>query len=692
MKKFEAKIKDNKENPFYGSRNLLNAFQQMPKISDESINEISIKRFLDNAYVEAKGDTQKTELFYSILFMLGDISNREHNLFKKKKIAKPDQGGNSLRRVFFYCCNWMLTYNQETKKQFYEFLPIIGEYTNIENIFLHQLVTDRKSGIVKKEFFLPIEISKVTDYIASVISNPKTPDVIHTLWAKFLPRPSFGKRKRVKTVLVGREKSVLKITGENLSVGDTFIVHKSLKEKTIEKEKWEVEFITSLSKKLNWEIIQYPKNLKFVGLEDYKKKYLKMTEAHLFSSKEILNWDKDQLFDWFSTLPSGARFRVQKRLFNLNERKEQITTGKWIGKAGDIADVYTSWQKAKLAAQETLMSLTEEDKSNLTKKELKQLEKNAKVNTGGETLVKLLAKWKGSTLSENEINIVTQSILDKIKVEVPILIFADVSGSMGSSSSLVEGVTFTAREMAALATTAFLLKNPDPELRGMFGIFSSNTNIVSDYSYMRKVQSSTQTNRFLSGGGSKLCTDRKIVDPSKHFLENFQNVKSIMESYDFASTNLVSISDTLKRWVDSDSTVREERIEQILKYPIILTISDGDFNGYGGSADTLRKFQMNMRQWFGWEGITVVWDVKAPTYYGTSEVNKFEGCENAMYFGGTNVGTLNQIFTNINDLDIIDVYLPLQALYRSNRYDAVKELIIKDIPKPQKQAKDKLVS
>jgi len=688
MKTLQAKI-NKSENPFYGSSKLLNMFQQLPKMGSAPI-KTSIYSYLTAAYDECSNDEQKKELFYTILFSIGDVNNREHNLFSVKKMKDVDQGGNSLRKAFFYCLEWMLTFNEETKNQFYEFLPIISEYTNIENLFLHQLRTDRKKGNVTEKLMLPIDIEKVTSYIASVINNPRTTDISHTLWAKFLPRPDFSVRKRTKTVLKGREKSVEKITGKKLEAGQTFILRKELKPETKLKEQFEFNFISSLSKKLGWEIIKYPKNTKFKGLEEYKKKYLKMTEAHLFSSKEILNWDRDAIINWFNTLPSSARFRVQKRIFNLDATKNQVSTKKWITKNGeDIADIYEIWQKGKLAAQETLLSFTTEDKKNMSKTELKQFEKAAKVNTAGETIVNVLAKLKATNLSATEAKLVSQSVIDKIKCDVPVLVFADISSSMQSSSVIIEGVNFTAHELASIAATAFLTKNPDPDLKGLFGVFSTQTIMLSDYNYS-KSKSQSRTNRFTyKQNETQLTKNARLIDTSKHFIDNLKNIREVMNAYDFGSTNIQSIATCLKEWVDSDKTVRNERIEQILKYPVILAVSDGDLNGWGTSKETLLKFQSDMRQWFGWDGIIVIWDVKRETY---GDGNKFDDVQNAMYFGSANISVLNQIFLNINDLDIVDTYLPLLALYRSNRYEPVRELVNRKIKKSRKITEDVKVS
>ena len=43
-----------------------------------------------------------------------------------------------------------------------------------------------------------------------------------------------------------------------------------------------------------------------------------------------------------------------------------------------------------------------------------------------------------------------------------------------------------------------------------------------------------------------------------------------------------------------------------------------------------------------------------------------------MIYIPANPAQIEQFLTNFKDIDIFDVYTPLQSLYRSNRYDLVK--------------------
>jgi hypothetical protein len=55
--------------------------------------------------------------------------------------------------------------------------------------------------------------------------------------------------------------------------------------------------------------------------------------------------------------------------------------------------------------------------------------------------------------------------------------------------------------------------------------------------------------------------------------------------------------------------------------------------------------------------------------------DEFEGVQNVIHYFGWNAGIINQIFCNIHDLDVIDVYTELKSLWLSNRYTAIKQLV-----------------
>ena len=55
----------------------------------------------------------------------------------------------------------------------------------------------------------------------------------------------------------------------------------------------------------------------------------------------------------------------------------------------------------------------------------------------------------------------------------------------------------------------------------------------------------------------------------------------------------------------------------------------------------------------------------------------FDNMENVMYYKGYNIGLINQVFSKLDDLQLIDTYSELNSLYQSNRYELVKNAISK---------------
>ncbi len=666
MKVLNLKEKLTQENPFYGKSALLSLSTQIHKLESDVVNQSQLNQLLSNAWTSCKTEEDKA-LFWILVFSAGDIANRDHNLFRKLKV-KVEGGGNSARNVFYFASVWALTHSKETTTQWYSFMDLIPEYTNWENLFYNGIRTDRKKGTVIEQRKLPIDVKKVAKYLAKIISNPKTPDVTHVILAKFIDKPRTADRQKKVVINTKNKKKMETVTKRDFSIGEVVNMKRGLQPKTLEVMDFKSQLAIELSKELNWETVQYPKNIRFIGLEKYKATWNRMSEAYLFSSKEILNLDEPQFIKWLDGLPSGARFNVQRRLLN-KEGKKFVTKGKWITEKGiDLATWYLNWLSSKETAQAVLRQITPEDKKNMTVKEVKQLEKAAKVNTGATTFIDILVDiFKGGNSSD--INTRAQSILDKINIQVPVLVIADVSGSMSGSSARVthNGISFTPMQLAQLATTIFLLKNPNEELSSMFIRFDSNTEIVMDGSV-----GIDKTNRFMTGKEIKVD---HLIDKTKDFLTNYQSITK--QIFARGSTNFNTVAQELRRWVESDKNFRNEKIEIINSYPVWLVISDGDMNNMGNAGASMRQFQMEMKQYFGWNGIVVVWDVKQQEV-GNS---KFENIENVMYYGGFNTSILHQIFCNLHDMDIIDVYTPLVSMFRSQRYAPVRDRVLNGLTK-----------
>ena len=162
---------------------------------------------------------------------------------------------------------------------------------------------------------------------------------------------------------------------------------------------------------------------------------------------------------------------------------------------------------------------------------------------------------------------------------------------------------------------------------------------------------------------------------NKTFMDNYKNISKFITGND-GSTNISGIATKIKEWVNDISEYSNIRKEQLMNYQAFILVSDSDLNNSSSAAASLRDMQMKMKQWFGWEGIIIIWDV---TRNDNQKINKsgyFDNIENVIHITTYDASTINQIFTKISDIDIIDIYTPLKSLYLSTRYDLIKNYVI----------------
>ena len=95
----------------------------------------------------------------------------------------------------------------------------------------------------------------------------------------------------------------------------------------------------------------------------------------------------------------------------------------------------------------------------------------------------------------------------------------------------------------------------------------------------------------------------------------------------------------------------------------------GDLNNSYNARSSMLEFQNSCRRIMGFVPFIVM--IEIPNY-GSPQANHFEGIENMIYIPA-NPAQIEQFLVNFKDMDIFDVYTPLQSLYRSNRYELVRK-------------------
>jgi hypothetical protein len=612
------------ENPFYGKSAMKQLLNQGKTCSSKS----SMDSMLDSAWKEAKDNKELREGFFIICFSIGEITNRQHNIFGKQKV---DNGGNAARPQFMWIMSW-LRRNNPTQYYKFMFARIINEFVSFFVILACQIRTlkGKKSiNILDTQTYSALtehNLDKVAEFLAGVVLKGSAIDQM--MLAKWLVIPRFSKRQKVNR--------------EKVKEGQ-----RDLQQETKRLMLYKSDLLSRLSRIVGWEVIEHPNNKQFKGLIEWKKQYNQSIESVLFSTKQICNLDKEQFFNLLNSCPSGARYRIQRRLMD----KDGNSKGKWVSNTGiDLATSFKEWEKFKETKQSEERELVEKvrqgDISEETKVKLEKVKREAKVNVGASSLFDEINKLLNN---QGDITLL-HSILAKIKFEVPIMVIADNSGSMSGLPT----------QIARLLTTVALLKNPSEDLDNILITFGSDCKIITD-----NTKVDVRKNRFVSSGYTTIVD--RLIDRTKDFQFNFNNISKFINANE-GSTNFDSVAQRFAQWIESEPELKQYRMEQLQQYPVIVVVSDGDLNNRHTAVASMAEFQNTMAH-YGWNGVTVVWNVN------TSQKarDEFEGIENVIHYFGYNLGIINQIFCNIHDLDVIDVYTELKSLWLSNRYIPIKE-------------------
>jgi len=586
----------------------------------EASSDISFNsNLIQNAWNECKDNKDKRALFYSILFSIGDITNRKHNIFKGKKV---DNGGNANREAFYVITKWMW---KNDKKQFTKFLnaQLFNEYTCFDVLFRNRVQT--KGARVLKTFqaFEDKEYRKVLlDYVYSVVngSNPFNKLLI----AKFLTIPRTSKRPGHKRILP-ETKAIM-------------MAKKS--------------FLEDLSKMMGWEI-EYLK-----GYREWRKQYNGNLESVLFSTGKINEFTKDEFISWFDKLPSQARFRVKNRILYSKMDGSNPTRARTIGKEEEFRwpkfqPWLKEWETFKENKQQEQRILEEKVRQGQASEEdkvkLEKVKKEAKVTIGATNFAELYEQILRGTIDKLKI----ESFMNKVNLPYNSLTIIDSSGSMS-------GKPFN---FAAFISAVCMVKNPDDDARNLIGMFSGESHF---YSYIDS--QATAKNSILR---SKIAKTRvqPFVDPKLSFLDNYQRIASFLKSkFQGYQTDISCIPKGLHQACIANPEIKDT----LRNYPVWTIMSDGMFNHMCSPEASINDFFRQCEQYFGFRPYIILMDVTgAVGSCAKAGAYRFSGIDNMMYIP-SNPALIEQFLTNFKDMDIFNVYTPLLSLYRSNRYELVR--------------------
>lgn len=605
----QVKLNKSNDNPFYGLRNCLKLFQSVGNTIDASL--------LDACWLEVRGNKEHKQMFFSLLFSIGDITARQHNIFKG---VRKDSGGNANREGFQVVLDWMWNKHQA---QFVKFLEagLFNEYTCFDLLFRNRVQTKGSRVIRIHNLFAEAKYREViVNYLYKVINgnNPFN----KTLVAKFLTLPRVSKR-----------------SGHSKMLPET---------KKVMEDK--VKLLIMLSELMGWEYEVNENYANFKGYRKWRKDYNGDLESVLFSTGKINEFDKQSFIDWFDKLPSQARFRVKNRILYSKikdtEKDKYSKFQPWL----------TEWEKYKESKQEEQRVLEEKVRQGQATEEdkikLKKVAKQAKVNTGATNFKELY----NDICNDNVDELKLETFMTKVNLPYNSLVIIDDSGSM-------RGKPFN---FATFLASVCLCKNPDDDGRNLLGFFNTNSHWHTCID-----RKNNSVNSFIRSETVKV-KQTPFVDPKKSFCENYQSIRNFCNAvFQGGGTSISKIPDDLHRECQKNPQI----LDALKNYPVWTIISDGEWNSLWSPEASMNDFMMKCQRYFGFKPYIVAIDVDGGWGFRSASINRFEGIENMIYIPA-NVAQIEQFLTNFKDMDIMDVYTPLQSLFRSNRYDIVRENVL----------------
>jgi len=607
-----VKVEFNKtnENPFYGLKNCLSIFQ------GQSITN----SLLTSAYNEVKDDKVKREMFYSLLFSIGDITNREHNIFKGNKV---DSGGQAKRNEFFIIMNWIIANDYEQFKKFL-WAGLFDEYTCFDNLFRSRVQTRAKTRDVINVYnmlSIPKYREDLEDYVVSIINgnNPFKKMLV----AKFLTLPRLGKR-----------------SGHKQMLPDTYRV-------MLEK----AQFLKDISVKMGWTYVFNGKFANFKGYRSWRRQYNSNLESVLFSTGKISEFDKLQFTNWINKLPAQARYRVKNRIF-YSYKDDAKTILKW----PNLKQWYLDWEKFKENAQQEQRVLQEKVRQGTASIEdrirLEKVKKEAKVTTGASTFEDLYKE----ILSGNPDKLKLESFVEnKVNLPFNFLTIIDESGSM-------QGAPYN---FAAFLASVLLYKNPDDTGRNLIGMFANQARFLSAID----CKGSKVVNSFWHRQNVVSIVPEPFIIPEKSFYENYKRISEFLNAtFKGGGTYISSIAERLKEIAKSEP----DTLDALREYPVWICCSDGDLNNSYDAKSSILELQHKCEQYLGFIPYIVIIEIGNFNNY---NINHFADIDQVMYIPGK-IELIEQMLVNFKDIDIFDVYTPLMSIYRSNRYDFVRKYVI----------------
>lgn len=97
----------------------------------------------------------------------------------------------------------------------------------------------------------------------------------------------------------------------------------------------------------------------------------------------------------------------------------------------------------------------------------------------------------------------------------------------------------------------------------------------------------------------------------------------------------------------------------------------GEWNSLYLPEASMNDFMRKCEDYFGYRPFIIAIDVMS----GRINYDQFAGIDNMVYIPGA-PEMIEQMLLNFKDMDRFDVYMPLESIYRSNRYELIRNAVL----------------
>ena len=218
---------------------------------------------------------------------------------------------------------------------------------------------------------------------------------------------------------------------------------------------------------------------------------------------------------------------------------------------------------------------------------------------------------------------------------------------------------------ASFLASVLLYKNPDDTGRNLIGMFASQARFISAIN----CKGQDQVNSFWHRQNVVTIVPEPFIIPEKSFYDNYERVSRFLNAtFKGGGTYLSTIADRLKEIASTEP----DTIDALKEYPVWCICSDGDINDSYDAKSSILELQHKCEQYLGFIPYLVIIEIDNSNNY---NINHFKDLDQVMYIPGK-IELIEQMLVNFRDIDVFDVFTPLQSIYRSNRYEIVRKNVI----------------